>query len=70
MDPNRTGHCKNFIALVKYARHNPICHGPPGPDRFMGGGGAQRARIEFKGSRLFFDLENLCMHSGIKIDFL
>ena len=42
---------------------SPIRHGDLNPGKFPGG--AQSAWIQFKGSKLLFDLETLCMLSEI-----
>ena len=47
---------------------NPISPGVLGPGNTPGGG-AQSAHTQFKGSKLLFDLETLCVLSAIYIDF-
>ena len=59
----------DFDEIYKYSviSLNPISPGVLGPGNTQGG--AQSAHTQFKGSKLLFDLETLCVLSEIYIDF-
>ena len=52
---------KGFEPMAKFLSFNPISPGVLGPGNTPGG--AQSAHTQFKGFKLLFDLETLCMLS-------